>query len=190
MRFAARTVLLALTPAWIGMPLSTSASAAAQSELARCAAIAAADARLACYDREAGRAAGGDAPSADRAGVAAAPITPTHAAVSPPAQSLPVVPAPAPLDAADGTKNFGLSAAQLHTPHQGPQAIQAHIGQLIADPYGRSYVILDNGQSWASTEGEMILNSGEAVTISRAMLGSFMLTSAVSKHSYHVRRIR
>jgi hypothetical protein len=127
---------------------------------------------------------------------AAAPVSVAPAAAATSAQQTSATPAAqaaqpvvAPVDAATATENFGLSASQLHTADQGPKAIQAHITQTIVDQNRRGFVVLDNGQTWALTEGEMLLDSGEAVTISRAALGSFMLSSA-SHHSYHVRRVR
>ena len=97
--------------------------------------------------------------------------------------------AAAPPDPEAETRNFGLSATQLHTADQGPKAIQAHIVKVIVDQSRRGYLVLDNGQTWAILDGEMLLDTGEAVTVSRAALGSFMLSSA-SNHSYHVRRVR
>ena len=100
-----------------------------------------------------------------------------------------MAPAPAaPPDPAAATKSFGLSAAQLHTADQGPQSIEAHVAKVIVNQSQRGYLVLDNGQTWAILDGEMMLDSGDAVTISRGALGSFMLTSA-SHHSYHVRRL-
>ena len=61
--------------------------------------------------------------------------------------------------------------------------------RIIVDQNQHGIVVLDNGQYWKLLEGEMLMDTGEAVTISRAALGSFMLTSA-SHHSYHVRRLR
>ena len=195
MTIAGRTALLVLAQGLLGIPLSTAAAATDTAELARCTAIAVADARLACYDTLARRTAAGNMPSPDHATAAARPAMAVPAV--PPALAVQAVPptqgvsaaqaAPSPADAERG---FGLSASQLHTAPQGPQAIQAHIAQVVEDQNRRSYVVLDNGQTWVSTEGEMILDSGEAVTIGRAALGSFMLTSAQSNHSYHVRRIR
>ena len=177
-----RTVLRVLAPSVLSLTLSTAATAsgALASELARCAAVTASPARLACYDALAGRSATDSVPTSDRATAAVAPATAPPATPRPP-------PAPEP---ADAVQTFGLSASERHAAPQGTQAIQARIARLDADQLRRSYVVLDNGQTWASTEGEMILDSGELVTIQRAALGSFILTSAHSKHSYHVRRIR
>ena len=184
MTIAGRTALLMLAPGLLGITLSTLAAATVEvtAELARCAALEATDARLACYDTLAGRPVGGNVPSPDRA---TATVTPTVASSLAPTTAAHAAPAPA-----DAERHFGLSAAQQHTASQGPQAIQARIAQITVDQLRRSFVILDNGQTWASTEGEMFLDSGELVTIKRAALGSFMLVSAESKRSYHVRRIR
>ena len=156
-----------LTGAAMGLHLAAAAAAGIDPGLARCAAIAANEARLACYDALSGR-------------------TTTERA---PAQSATAQPAATPGDAASDIAKFGLSAAQLHIADQGPQSIQARIAEVYEDRNRRGYLVLDNGQAWALTEGEMLLNPGEPVTISRAALGSFMLTSA-SHHSYHVRRVR
>ena len=99
-------------------------------------------------------------------------------------------PAPAAAqDPAEAAKNFGLSSAQLHSAPQGPPSIEARVAQVGVDRALRSYAVLDNGQSWLSTDGGMELVSGEQVSIKRAALGSFMLVSSTSKHSYHVRRL-
>ena len=192
---AARAAILGLVVALPGVASSATAAANVESGLSRCAAISDADARLACYDALAGRAPHDHASAAERS--AAAPIavvaattraTPAASAAPTAPQSTPATVA-APVDPAAATRNFGLSAAQLHTADQGPHAIEAHITQIIVDRNQRGVVVLDNGQYWKLLEGEMLLDTGEAVTISRAALGSFMLTSA-SNHSYHVRRIR
>jgi len=168
--------------------------------LKQCAAIASSDTRLACYDALSGRSAHGAVSS-----VAPARATPPTAApaTAAPAPAIPaaapaaakVVPAPAPVpatppDPAEAARNFGLSGAQLHSAPQGPQSIEAHVSRVTADQSLRSFVLLDNGQTWASTDGGMDLDSDELVTIKHAALGSFMLVSTVSKHSYHVHRVR
>jgi hypothetical protein len=132
---------------------------AAGSGLARCAAIAEDRARLVCYDHLAGRA----APDG-----AAAPGT--EAAPAPEAANA-AAPAPATTD-----RKFGLP-------------VQAHVTQVIVNQNQRGYLVLDNGQTWAITDGELLVDAGEAVTVRQAALGSFILTSE-SKHSYHVRRVR
>jgi hypothetical protein len=204
----------AVRAAWPGLAaclagLASQAAAAAnvESGLSHCAAIADAGARLACYDTLAGRSPQGPAAvpehavAAPLAGsspaaalatapvatapVAAVPAAATASAAAPP----PAATAAATVDPATATRNFGLSAAQLHTADQGPKSIEAHITKIIVDQNRRGAVVLDNGQTWVLLEGEMLMDTGEAVTISRAALGSFMLTSA-SHHSYHVRRVR
>jgi hypothetical protein len=154
------------------------AAEALASELARCAGMTKADTRLACYDAVAGRGNNGPATAAERAGAMAAP-----AAITAPKPSTP------PPEPTAAPENFGLSSAQLHSAPPGPQSIQAHVAQIIVDPVRRNYVVLDNGQTWASIDGELNLNKGELVTIRRAALGSYMLQSSASKLAYHVRRL-
>jgi len=164
-------------------------------DLARCAGIAAPDARLACYDALTGGAAhaapaASSAPAASPAPAASsAPAAkPTPAAVA--ASAIPVAPAPssAPAPAVD-PRNFGLSQAQLHPSPEGPAAIQARIAKIINNTYGRDYVVLDNGQTWTYTDSDedARLAPGDQVTIKRASLGSFLMKTP-SKHAYHVRR--
>ena len=188
---AALAVQLGTTPAL------AAATEAPGTELDHCVAIASSEARLACYDKLAGR-------SADGTGTRAMPA-PTPAASRAPAREIPpaagpsavATTAPAPSiaataepDPAVAAQNFGLSSAQLRSAPHGPQSIEARITQVGVDRGLRSYAVLDNGQTWLSTDGSMELDSGENVIIKRAALGSFMLVSTTSKHSYHVRRIR
>ena len=130
--------------------------------LERCVAIDAAELRLACYDAVAGR--------TDASG------TPVHAA---PAKD------PATLE-----RNFGLSAEQLRpVAPQGPDAIHAKIAGLTTDRVGHAIVSLDNGQIWFVSEDASRLAIGAEVTIRKAALGSFMMSTA-DHHAYTVRRTR
>jgi hypothetical protein len=176
-------------PAGVALMLAAASSGAATApaalttELSRCAAITSSEARLACYDALAGGKAGAAAaatkpapvavPAATAAAAAPAPAAPNAAAVDPIAEP----------------KNFGLSSAQLHAPPPGPQSIEAHVSEVVVDSLRRNYVVLDNGQTWASMDGELNLDKGEPVTIAHGALGSYVLKSAKSKLAYHVRRI-
>jgi hypothetical protein len=151
------------------------AGGARESKLARCAAIDDANARLACYDALAGR------KSQD---VAQTTVTPSATAT---ATASAAAPAAAP-DPAAAAQKFGLSNVQQHKAEEGPSAIEVHVAKALVDRNRRAYLLLDNGQTWLVTDDEVQLDDGEAVTIRRAALGSFMLTSA-SHHSFHVRRI-
>ena len=162
--------------------------------------------RLACYDELSGRAAEHPARSVD-----AASAPPPAAVVPAPAPSSPAPPATNSVDAAPAAgsatvaaaahsapppseqpQNFGLSNAQLETGGKKTeylQSIQAHVTELPGDQLRATYVVLDNGQTWKCTDGDMNLRVGEAVTIRRAAMGSYLLVSE-SKHSYHVKRLR
>ena len=162
----------------LAMGLALSATAGArESKLARCAAIDDANARLACYDALAGR---------KSQEVAQTTVTPSATASATSSAAAPAPPA-AP-DPAVAAQKFGLSNVQQHKADEGPSAIEAHVAKALADRNRRVYLLLDNGQTWLVTDDEVQLDDGEAVTIRRAALGSFMLTSA-SHHSFHVRRI-
>lgn len=123
-----------------------------------CAAIAAADERLACYDALAkGKSSGARAASADARSESA--------------------------DASFGTVRRKLPAK----PPQGPEMIKAVVAKVSVDRLGTVSVSLDNGQSWTFHDPDALLRSGDAVTIRRAALGSFLMTTP-ARHTYRVQR--
>jgi len=203
-------VQFALLLALAGLaPGILAAAEGSESGLAKCAAIASAQERLACYDALSNPPGPGAAPAAPAAAPPAmAPAAPTVAAPAAPAQKpgtaapapmaappvsvpvpAPAAAAPAAAGAADGG-NFGLSAAQQKIAPTGPESIQAKVDHVYVNNASKSYVALDNGQTWTSTDGNFDLFDGESVTIRRAALGSFMLVSTKSKRTYHVRRVQ
>lgn len=133
-------------------------------DLARCAEIAASEPRLACYDALAGR----------------APASSVQAPANTP-------PAPQQRDAG----GFGLNPAPPHAAPVAARFIEAHVTKVIEGRLGVGHpsVLLDNGQMWTFTEtaDDARLAPGDLVSIKRAALGSFLMTTP-SKHSYHVRR--
>jgi hypothetical protein len=188
-------VRLARILALLGISVSAfSATAPTAADLARCAGIAAPDARLACYDALAGRAAERSAPTAATtpAPASAAPPTPTVAPTVAATGTAPATPAlpPAPAASTNDPRNFGFTEAQLHARAQpqaapeAPVAIQARVAKI-----GRAYVALDNGQTWTFIDAadDAQLSPGDSITIKRGSLGSFLLITR-SKHSYHVHR--
>jgi hypothetical protein len=137
--------------------------------LAHCRSIEAPTARLACYDAAAGR-------QATAAG-AAAPAASDAAPRDPQAER------------AAMTRNFGLTPAQVNpTQPQGPEAISARITG-IGGAAGHAIVTLDNGQVWSVTDDATRLSVGDAVTIRRGALGSFLMTTG-DRHAYTVHRSR
>ena len=203
-------VQFALLLALAGLaPGILAAAEGSESGLAKCAAIASAQERLACYDALSNPPVPTAAPATPAAAPpAVAPAAPTVAAPAAPAQKpgtaapapvaappvsvpvpAPAAAAPAAAAAADGG-NFGLSAAQQKIAPTGPESIQAKVDHVYVNNASKSYVALDNGQTWTSTDGNFDLFDGESVTIRRAALGSFMLVSTKSKRTYHVRRVQ
>jgi hypothetical protein len=148
---------------------------AAPGTLSQCASVDAAEARLACYDAVAGR----------------TPRPGTHGEIRETASAAAAVPPSAPTAAArrDDAANFGLSSAQLKVEPSGPSAIQAHIAGLSTDRIGNAIVTLDNGQTWILSDNDSRLAVGEDVSIKRAALGSFLMTTP-DRHAYRVRRTR
>jgi hypothetical protein len=160
--------------------------------LAQCSSISNAAERLACFDRLAGRASASKAtPSSPAAAppaaapVSAAPVSAAPAAATP-------VPARASTD-----DDFGLSKVQKQrngaasgAPPEIKKSLTARVTGFRKGPDGRPRVLLDNGQSWEYEEdGDYLLAVGDSVTIERASLGSFLLTTP-AKLVHRVRRIR
>jgi hypothetical protein len=135
--------------------------------LAHCAAISGPDERLACYDALASQ---GPA-SLDRAAQSARPPVPPP---SPPAAAA----------ESDTPEEFGLSPAQKAPPKT--SSITARVVGFTRNKDGAVVVNLDNGQSWALDEPDPLLASGDSVTIRRATLGSFVLTTPTHRtHRAH-----
>ncbi|MEO7208226.1 MAG: hypothetical protein ABI356_01405 [Steroidobacteraceae bacterium] len=174
--------------------LMSAAAAAAPSneDMARCAVIPTPDSRLACYDALVHRPA--DKLSAAAKGIpppAPAPVRATVPASAPVAAAPTAPAAQAPVSAAAmaaaDPKNFGLTPAQQHLSGVAPNSIAAHISVVSSDQVGHTLVVLDSGETWTVMDNDGRLNSGDAVTIKKAALGSFLLLTS-SNHSYWVRR--
>lgn len=204
-RAAARAARL-ITPLLFVSASAWPAAAPTAADLARCAAMTAPDARLACYDSLSAPpapAAATPAPAAPVAPTASAPTLPapaptapvTNAVRPPPVVTAAPVAVPAPSAApADDPQNFGFTQAQVQAHSQAPpppglQSIQVHITNVLTDRQGNGYVLLDNGQMWTYQGDDGRMRPGEPVTIKRASLGSYIMVTQ-SKRSYHVTRQR
>jgi hypothetical protein len=141
-------------------------------DMARCAAVVSREARLECYDVLAHRPPD-KAPSVEAAASAPA-VAP---AIAPEASS-----------AAD-PKNFGLTAKKQRSVDLGPKSIAARISIVSSDQSGGVFIVLDSGQTWSVLDNDGRLAAGDAVTIKRAALSSFLMMTP-SNHSYRVRRVK
>ena len=151
-------------------------------ELLRCMAETVDAARLACFDREAARlaaTAGPSAAAAVAAGSAGAGSTPNAPELTP-------------------EQRFGLRGEVARETLEREKAAKQELDRLEAKvtavtfgPTGDWVVTLDNGQLWAQVPSGMrfTIRAGDAVTISPAALGSYLLT-VESGRSTRVRRRR
>ena len=147
----------------VGVPgLGCAAPPGSADDMARCAAITAADERLACYDARA-------------------------KPKSPEPQGAPAV-AARPARKPDDAASFGVVRRTLVS-EPGPKQIGAVVTGLSVDRQGSVLVSLDNGQSWTVKDADARLSAGDAVTIRRAALGSFLMTTP-SRHTYRVQRTK
>ncbi len=146
-------------------------------------------ARLACFDRAvdtpvAAKSSAAPAPASAPASPAPAPRPPAVVATPPadPAPAVPVVaPAAPPLNA---EQQFGLPehTVTVKEVEAGRRAadlkkLEAHVVGITVAPDQRLVFTLDDGQVWRqnASEGELLAKQGDAVTISRGLLGSFWL---------------
>ena len=132
------------------------------SALKACASIASPARRLACYDELAGR-----------------PAAPTEA---PARLEAPATPAAAP------PESFGLYAAEHPVPTTGP-SLSAKVLALGASANGHPTVALEGGQLWELDGPDALLAGGDAVTITRAAFGAFLMTTPQGR-THRVRRLR
>ena len=70
----------------------------------------------------------------------------------------------------------------------GPDSVKAIVSQLTEDRLNNVYLVLDNGQTWNFTDPNPRVRPGDTVTIKRAALGSFLMTTP-SRRSYRVQRL-
>jgi hypothetical protein len=161
----------------IGFAAAGDSTATLERALAHCAAIASGDDRLACYDALAT----GRPPSR-------LPPPPPAAPQAAPQAAQPAAPSAAPPPAKE---DFGLSTVQKEKKQPAQtqiQSINASVAGLGTSSIGRMLVALDNGQSWELDSADPLLAVGDAVTIERGAMGSFLLTTP-SRRTHHARRL-
>jgi hypothetical protein len=209
-----RKCLLILSLAVLGTPVLAAAqqptAPAPASDLNACAAIPAQAERLACYDKLAGR---GPAPAAStRSGANGQAATAASSGSQPPPaarSSAPTPPGPlpsstAPASASSGTAAAASTASAVVVPKEAfglykeehpvlatseIRAITATVAGISYDRYGRETISLDEGALWQLDGSDALLASGNSVTIKRAALGSYVLTTP-SGRTHRVRRLR
>jgi hypothetical protein len=166
-RSMARGTVMGL--AWIA-PCQASESL---EELLACRDISGASARLACFDHQAAALATSLKAAGSAAPAATAPPSTTTAANQPPTH--PVL---------DPRQQFGLperavAAREVAAGTRAADAtkVEAHLARVAPAADGRMVFTLDNDQVWRQlvAEGELLAQQGDAVTISRAWLGSYWL---------------
>jgi hypothetical protein len=194
----------------VAVPAAAEQTSVDSSELARCAAISSGNARLACYDalaviavpgiRIAPAAVTAPAAQATAAGQAASAAAGQSAAPAAAGQTGATASQAAPAAAGkaadsaartanpDDPANFGLTRQQLKMLPAGPDSIKATVSQMTQDRLSHVSLVLDNGQIWVFTEPDPRVRPGDAVTIKRAALGSFLMKTP-SRRSYRVERL-
>ena len=151
-----------------------------ETALRACAGIDSDTNRLACYDRLAGR-------STPRA---AAPASGSPASVAAPAVAATGAPVAAPPPAQPSAQNFGLYAAEHPKPPPAAAAatLEARVASVGSSASGHMTVLLEGGALWELDDADPLLAAGETVTITRAVLGSYIIHTP-SQRTHRARRL-
>jgi hypothetical protein len=174
---------------------ASQASAGPPEDLSACGAIPDPTERLACYDRLAGRSAA-PVPLAPKTSTAVPPLPASPA--SPATVAVPVSPPPAPAQTgaaarpaapAAEAKSFGAYSAEHPTAPEVPQSLTVRVTALGKTIDGRPTMTIEGGALWLLEEKDPLLAIGDTVSISRGLLGSFLLETP-TRRLHHVRRIR
>jgi hypothetical protein len=183
--------LLLASLAGAAQPVATPASPA----LAACADVTDSAARLACYDKLAGRGAAPAGPPAPAAppqpggAQAAAATVPTAAAAPGSMAAAAPTPPGAAAPAPSSPRSFGLYGAEHPRPPPATPALEARIAALGKSAGDHMTVTLDGGALWELVDdSDPLLAVGDAVTIKRAALGSYLM-STPTKRTHRVRRL-
>jgi hypothetical protein len=131
--------------------------------------------RLACYDHLAGR-------SESRA----AATVPGHSATA----SAPAATAAA-ASAPPSAQTFGLYAAEHPKPPPAAAAasLEGRVASVGSSAGGHMTVLLEGGALWELDDADPLLAAGETVTITRAVLGSYIMHTP-SHRTHRARRLR
>jgi hypothetical protein len=181
MRLSVRHVL----PVCASVILITARVGVAATDLTSCAGIDDGNARLACYDKLAGRtaiAASANAISSHNqlGQTATATVSSAHSSAADAAQQ------PA-NDHKDTVASFGLVAKPL-PPSETLESIESKVVKIHPQGFGHVLVTLENGQHWMIVDNDDRVSVGSEVTINRGALGSFNLKTK-DRHSYRVNRV-
>lgn len=175
--------------------LPAAAAAGSPASLQECAVIASDAARLACYDRMAGREASGPTaapavtvPTASAAAASPAPASPTLASPAPAAVPAPAAASVTAAAPAPPKQSFGLYAAEHPPPPPAARSMTARVVEVGTSVGGHTTVGLEDGQLWELDDADPLLAAGDTVTITRATFGSFMMQTP-TKRSHRARRL-
>jgi hypothetical protein len=169
---------------WISLCLLLAGSAtAAEQEAHSCTSIADAMTRLACYDAAFGA----------TAAKPPQPVTPNAASAAPPATP-PVAPAVAPPPVAKTPEAAFGDTGNLRGTQKPvlPKRLVATVVNAVSVGRGLYRLTLDNGQVWQTLQADWALdfNSRDNITISRMMLGNYLISHTGQGLSVSIKRIQ
>jgi hypothetical protein len=158
-------VLLAVLGA-AALSAGAAATTVSETALRACAGIDSDADRLACYDHLVGRSVSRAAATVTAAAASAPPPTPPSA------------------------QNFGLYAAEHPKPPPAAAAatLEARVASVGSSASGHMTVLLEGGALWELDDADPLLAAGATVTITRAVLGSYIIHTP-SHRTHRARRL-
>jgi hypothetical protein len=171
-------VLAVLAPA--ALSAGAAATSVSETALRACAGLDSDADRLACYDHLAGRSVSRAAATVPgHSATASAPAATAAAASAPPAPTPP------------SAHTFGLYAAEHPKPPPVAAAasLEGRVVSVGSSAGGHMTVLLEGGALWELDDADPLLAAGETVTVTRAVLGSYILHTP-SHRSHRARRLR
>jgi hypothetical protein len=156
--------------------LTTARIGFAATDLSSCSGIDEPNARLACYDKLAGRTAAHNPMGL----TATANVSSAHSNAISTAQQ-PVN------EPKDKVASFGIVAKPLHS-SEILESIESKVVSVKPQGFGHLLITLENGQHWVILDNDDRVSVGAEITITRGALGSFNLKTK-DRHSYRVNRV-
>lgn len=86
----------------------------------------------------------------------------------------------------------GEFGGEFRQPKNGPKSLKATVTSVAPLGQGLYRLTLDNGQVWKTTQADWTLafESNDSVTISRMMLGNYVIARASQGHAVGVKRVQ
>lgn len=98
---------------------------------------------------------------------------------------------PAPVSKDEIVKEIKQQEFGLKSQKEDPETLVSTIKKIKKNPYGKLTIYLEEGQVWKQSDSSKLkLKKGYSVSIRKAALGSFLLSTENSKRTMRVKRVK